>query len=93
MGQLMAESHNSMRDDFAITVPQIDRLVALLQDAIGEEGGARMTGGGFGGCVVALLPSDKVEAVQAAMADHYFAATGIKETYYLCHASQGASPC
>ena len=93
MGQLMAESHNSMRDDFAITVPQIDRLVALLQDAIGEEGGARMTGGGFGGCVVALLPSHKVEAVKAAMADHYFAATGIKETYYLCHASQGASPC
>lgn len=93
MGQLMAESHISMRDDFAITVPQIDRLVELLQAAIGEEGGARMTGGGFGGCVVALLPTERVAAVKAAMADHYFAATGIKETYYLCHASQGASPC
>ncbi|MBT0725289.1 galactokinase [Rosenbergiella sp. S61] len=93
MGRLMAESHNSMRDDFAITVPQIDRLVALLQEAIGEEGGARMTGGGFGGCVVALLPAHKVDAVKAAMADRYFAATGIKETYYLCHASQGASSC
>ncbi|WP_241568924.1 galactokinase [Rosenbergiella collisarenosi] len=93
MGQLMAESHISMRDDFAITVPQIDRLVELLQAAIGEEGGARMTGGGFGGCVVALLPTERVTAVKAAMADHYFAATGIKETYYLCHASQGASPC
>ncbi len=93
MGELMAASHISMRDDFAITVPQIDYLVELLQEAIGSEGGARMTGGGFGGCVVALLPRSQVERVKADIAGRYEAHTGIKETYYLCRASQGASAC
>ncbi len=63
MGVLMAQSHASMRDDFEITLPAIDALVALLTDAIGGEGGARMTGGGFGGAVVALLPVDQVSRV------------------------------
>lgn len=71
LGVLMADSHAAMRDDFAITVPAIDRLVALLQDAIGHQGGARMTGGGFGGAVVALLPSDEVARVQRAVQDDY----------------------
>jgi galactokinase len=65
MGRLMAESHVSMRDDFQITVPAMDKLVSILQRAIGEEGGARMTGGGFGGCAVALLPEAKVNEVCA----------------------------
>ncbi len=65
LGKLMAESHASMRDDFEITVPAIDQLVALLQSAIGEEGGARMTGGGFGGACVAILPVARVEDVRA----------------------------
>ncbi len=43
----MAQSHESMRDDFEITVPEIDYLVELAQSAIGNSGGARMTGGGF----------------------------------------------
>ena len=57
----MGQSHESMRDDFEITVPQIDYLVELAQLVIGKTGGARMTGGGFGGCIVALAPHDKVE--------------------------------
>lgn len=65
LGMLMAESHASMRDDFEITVPPIDNLVSLLQAAIGSHGGARMTGGGFGGACVALLPVDMVETVTA----------------------------
>ena len=65
MGALMAQSHASMRDDFEITVPAVDNLVALLQDAIGPHGSARMTGGGFGGACVAVLPMDMVEAVTA----------------------------
>lgn len=76
LGQLMAESHASMRDDFEITVPAIDQLVALLQSAIGTEGGARMTGGGFGGACVALLPSSQVEAVSAAVLAGYTAPDG-----------------
>jgi len=64
LGLLMAQSHAAMRDDFQITLPAIDRLVALLQDAIGSQGGARMTGGGFGGAVVALLPTAEVARVR-----------------------------
>lgn len=71
LGQLMAESHASMRDDFEITVPPIDALVKLLQSAIGDEGGARMTGGGFGGACVALLPMQHVQEVRAAVETHY----------------------
>ena len=52
MGELMAASHTSMRDDFEITVPEIDAIVDIVKDVIGAEGGVRMTGGGFGGCVV-----------------------------------------
>ena len=56
MAELMALSHASMRDDFAITVPAIDALVDIIKEIIGSRGGVRMTGGGFGGCVVALPP-------------------------------------
>ncbi|MEI6642743.1 MAG: galactokinase [Novosphingobium sp.] len=67
MGALMAASHASMRDDFRITVPAIDALVTELQALIGLEGGARMTGGGFGGAVVALCPADSADAVLAGL--------------------------
>nr|WP_314739046.1 galactokinase [uncultured Haemophilus sp.] len=89
LGQLMGESHDSMRDDFEITIPEIDYLVELAQVAIGKNGGARMTGGGFGGCIVCLVPNDKVEALRQLIADNYEKQTGIKETFYLCTASDG----
>ena len=93
MGQLMAESHASMRDDFEITVPQIDTLVEIVKATIGSQGGVRMTGGGFGGCIVALIPEALVPAVQQAVAAQYEAKTGIKETFYVCKPSQGAGQC
>lgn len=64
-GQLMIESHASMRDDFEITVPKVDRLVddAVCFGAIG----ARQTGGGFGGCIVACVAKDKLEAWRDAL--------------------------
>ncbi len=93
LGKLMAQSHTSMRDDFEITVPEIDYLVELAQRAIGDSGGARMTGGGFGGCIVALAPVDKVEAVRKIIADNYEKQTGLKEDFYVCTASQGVSVC
>lgn len=71
MGRLMAQSHASMRDDFEITVEPVDRLVTLLQNAIGSEGGARMTGGGFGGCVVAILPRARLAEVIEAVRRQY----------------------
>ena len=74
----MGESHASMRDDFEITVPAIDRLAAILQDAIGAEGGARMTGGGFGGACVAVMPAMRVAEVRAALEADYATPDGAK---------------
>ena len=51
------------------------------------------TGGGFGGCIVALVPEDLVDTVQQAVAKEYEAKTGIKETFYVCKPSQGAGQC
>lgn len=93
LGELMAQSHDSMRDDFEITVPQIDYLVELAQHAIGASGGARMTGGGFGGCIVAVAPTSKVEAVRKIIAENYEKHTGLKEDFYVCTASQGVHVC
>ena len=92
MGRLMAESHVSMRDDFEISLPPINQLVEILQSVIGESGGARMTGGGFGGCVVALLPSDMVASAQAAVAANYRSPNGEAAIIYVCSASAGAGP-
>ncbi len=89
MGELMAESHSSMREDFEITVPQIDKLVEIVKTTIGDRGGVRMTGGGFGGCVVALVPEKLVPAVKEAVTTQYEAKTGIKETLYICNPAQG----
>lgn len=93
MGVLMAESHASMRDDFEITVPPVDLLVDIVKNTLGDRGGVRMTGGGFGGCIVALMPLDLVEAVRTTVAEQYEARSGIKETFYVCKASAGAGQC
>ena len=90
MGRLMAESHASMRDDFEISVPAVDQLADILRQAIGPQGGARMTGGGFGGCVVALLPAERVASARAAVARHYRAPDGRAGTVYVCQAQPGA---
>lgn len=90
MGELMAASHASMRDDFEITVPLIDQLVDIVKAAIGTEGGVRMTGGGFGGCVVALVPSGLVEAACGAVGKDYRGPKGANATIYVCRAAAGA---
>lgn len=90
LSKLMAESHNSMRDDFQITVPAIDYLVNIVQGVIGNQGGVRMTGGGFGGCVVALVPKDKVGDVKDAVSQNYHKKFAIKEDFYICQPSEGA---
>ncbi len=90
MSELMAQSHASMRDDFDITVKEIDTLVEMVKNVIGEQGGVRMTGGGFGGCVVALVPQTLVDEVKATVESKYEAATGLKESIYVCQAKEGA---
>jgi galactokinase len=90
IGELMEASHVSMRDDFEITVPLIDQLVDVVKTAIGTAGGVRMTGGGFGGCVVALVPHDLVDAARVAVDNHYRGPKGEHATIYVCRAAAGA---
>jgi galactokinase len=90
MGELMAASHASMRDGFEITVPAIDQLVDIVKDAIGQSGGVRMTGGGFGGCVVALVPNALVGTARAAVEKAYRSPKGEPATVYVCRAAAGA---
>lgn len=90
LSRLMAQSHQSMRDDFEITVKPIDFIVATLNDFIGSKGGVRMTGGGFGGCVVALLPHSMVEQARQLLSREYETQTGYTETVYICTARDGA---
>ncbi len=91
MGALMAASHASMRDDFAITVPAIDALVAIADDVLGGQGGARMTGGGFGGCIVALAPRVAVGALTDAVRTRYRTPDGDAPEIYVCAASAGVA--
>lgn len=90
VSQLMEASHMSMRDDFDITVPAIDSLVDIVKAVVGNLGGARMTGGGFGGCVVALIPDSLCEAVTAAIKEKYLKATGLHATIYNFSSATGA---
>lgn len=90
LSQLMMQSHHSMRDDFEITVKEVDSLVEIVKSVIADRGGVRMTGGGFGGCVVALVTPDLVDKVVDSVKAQYEAKTGLKETIYVCSASQGA---
>ncbi len=89
-GVLMAASHASMRDDFEITLPAIDQLAALMHGAIGGEGGARMTGGGFGGCVIGLMPASRLADVSAAVQAGYRSPDGLPALVFECHAGNGA---
>lgn len=91
ISDLMADSHTSMRDDFAITVPAIDQLVAIVNDIVGQRGGVRMTGGGFGGCVVALMPSDLVAVCEAELTHQYRSPDGVCAEVYRPAISGGAS--
>lgn len=91
LATLMEQSHQSMRDDFEITVPQIDLLVDLIKNVVKDNGGVRMTGGGFGGCVVALVPENLIAELTKVINISYKEKTGIMADIYVCQAMQGAS--
>ncbi|GIU44618.1 galactokinase [Shewanella sairae] len=90
LSQLMAESHISMRDDFEISTTEIDYLVEIVSDVVGNRGGVRMTGGGIGGCVVALVEHELTDSVVAIIEQKYTEKTGLEAEIYLCSASDGA---
>jgi galactokinase len=88
-GKLMNESHESLRNDFEVSCQELDLMVQLAR---GVEGvlGARMTGGGFGGCTVNLVERNRVDVFKSAVAPGYFAATGLHPEIYVCTATNGA---
>lgn len=90
LGSLMGQSHDSLRDDYEVTTKELDGLVSIIKGVIGDAGGVRMTGGGFGGCVVALIPADLESAVIAAIGVQYSPQFGLEAEVYRCMASTGA---
>lgn len=91
-GQLMFESHVSMRDDFEISCPELDVLVEAAKK-IGLDGGvygSRMTGGGFGGCTVSLIKTPDVESIINTIRAEYQAATGIDADFFVTRPASGA---
>ncbi|KFV07239.1 Galactokinase, partial [Tauraco erythrolophus] len=84
-GRLMVESHNSLRDDYEVSCPELDELVAAALEVDGVYG-SRMTGGGFGGCTVTLLKAEAAERAQHHIQEKY---SGMA-TFYLTKPSGGA---
>ena len=91
VGRLLRESQRSQAEDFAITVPDTERLAELMNAAIGPDGGARQTGGGFGGAVIGLMPADRFEAVRSAVLDQYRTAAGAVPDIHREHPGDGTS--
>jgi galactokinase len=85
----MGESHQSLRDDYEVSTPELDLMVQSAMDAPWTIG-ARMTGGGFGGCTVNLVPAARADAFAAHVGSRYEAATGRVPEIYACAASDGA---
>jgi len=89
-GRLMNASHASLRDDYAVSIPEMDALVAAAQRVSGCYG-SRLTGAGFGGCTVSLVDTDAVERFRHEVAAAYLASTGKSATIYVTHAADGVS--
>jgi galactokinase len=87
-GRLMAASHASLRDDYEVSVPDLDTLVTTAQQTPGVYG-ARLTGAGFGGCAVALVDTDHAESAAGSIGRRYGELTGRTNTALLCRASRG----
>ena len=90
LGQLMIESHASLRDDYQVSS---DALNAMVDSANAQAAcfGARMTGAGFGGCAVAVVKSDAADSFSRTVAADYEEQTGHTPTLYVCRASSGAT--
>jgi galactokinase len=88
-GELMNQSHESLRDDYEVSSKELDTLVELARQQNGVLG-ARMTGAGFGGCTVNLVRADAAGNFAQAVAEGYEKALGLKGEIYVCQASDGA---
>ena len=89
-GKLLFESHTSLKNDYEVSCPELDLLVEVVKDIEGVWG-ARMMGGGFGGCTLNLVRNDSVEEIIKEVNHSYFTAFGIAPKHYIATTSDGAS--
>jgi galactokinase len=88
LGWLMRQSHHSLRHDYEVSIPELDLMAAIAMRTDGAIG-ARMTGGGFGGCTVNLVRADRAASFTAAVSAGYEAETGHIPDIYTCTPSDG----
>lgn len=88
-GQLMCDSHTSLRDDYEVTGFELDTLV---EASLSQEGviGSRMTGAGFGGCTVSIVKNDKIEEFIQEVGKRYNEKTGLTADFYVANVGDGA---
>lgn len=89
VGELMNESHRGLRDSYEVSCPELDFVVEVAGD-IDAELGSRMTGAGFGGCVVSLVREESVESFAETVREAYLAETGIEPDVFPCAVADGA---
>jgi galactokinase len=90
-GELMARSHRSLRDDYEVSCAELDLMVALAVELEGVHG-ARMTGGGFGGCTINMVNAASGERFAREIAEAYRGETGVTPEVYICSTADGAGP-
>jgi galactokinase len=89
-GRLMNASHESARDLYEVSCAELEAMVRAARRVPGVLG-SRMAGAGFGGCTVSLAPKQAVDEFRSRVSAEYQAETGIKPTFYVCAAVDGAS--
>ncbi len=92
LGRLLNEAHASARDDYEVSCPELECLVAAAREVEGVVG-ARLTGAGWGGCIVALVQEGAVPEFEAHISRRYQAETGRSVAVFACRAAPGASEC
>jgi galactokinase len=92
VGELMFDSHKSLRDDYEVSCPELDLLVDLAQEIGIDNGvyGSRMTGGGFGGCTVSLVKAAQIDEVAQSITENYWRKTNIVPSSMISRPARGA---
>ena len=88
-GELMNQSHDSLRDDYEVSCPELDALVCQAREVPGVLG-SRMMGGGFGGCTISLVESAAADAYMEKLSERYQKQFGIAPEFYFAEAGDGA---
>lgn len=92
LAEVMAASHRSLREDYEVSLPPIDRIVDLVAEVLGTAGGVRLTGAGFGGCLVAVMAEEAAGAVQEAIERRYNRSASLPARAERLVPSAGAGP-